>query len=49
VVVKSTDCGKTLSPPKVLTTFIPYEYADRLVSGGAARDCGDGPDACASG
>ena len=48
-VVNSADCGKTFSPPRSLTTFIPYEYADRLFSGGAARDCGDGPGACVSG
>jgi hypothetical protein len=49
IIVKSTDCGKTFSAPKVLTTFTPYEYADEFVSGGDARDCGDGPDSCASG
>jgi hypothetical protein len=48
-VVESTDCGKTFSPARSLTTFIPYEYADQLVSGGTSRDCGDGPDACVSG
>jgi len=50
VVVKSTDCGKTFSPPKTLTGFIPYTYIDEQVGGGAARDCGDGVGvACTSG
>ncbi|MEP6892536.1 MAG: sialidase family protein, partial [Gaiellaceae bacterium] len=49
VIVKSTDCGRTFSPPKVLTGFIPFEYTDQLAGGGAARDCGDGAGACASG
>ena len=47
--VESTDGGKTFSPPRSLTTFIPYEYADQLVSGGdVPGHCGDGPDACVS-
>jgi hypothetical protein len=48
-VVKSTDCGATFGAPRVLATLIPFDYVDRSPSGGAARDCGDGPDACQSG
>jgi hypothetical protein len=47
--VRSTDCGKTFSPPKVLTTLTPMGLADVSVSGGDARDCGDGADGCVSG
>ena len=48
-VVRSTDCGATFSPPRVLTTFTPMGLADVNVSGGDARDCGDATDACLSG
>jgi hypothetical protein len=46
---KSTDCGATFSAPKTLATPTGYTYQDRLVSGGAARDCGDFASACQSG
>jgi hypothetical protein len=46
---KSTDCGATFEPAKVLTTFTNYAVVDRLVSGGLARDCGDLTSACQSG
>jgi hypothetical protein len=48
-VVRSTDCGRTFSPPAVLTTFEPMDLIDVDVSGGFARDCGDSADACRSG
>jgi hypothetical protein len=48
-VVRSTDCGRTFSPAAELTTFTPMDVTDRYVSGGRARDCGDGADACRSG
>lgn len=48
-VVRSTDCGRTFSPPAELTTFTPMDVTDRYVSGGQARDCGDGAEACQSG
>jgi hypothetical protein len=47
-VVRSTDCGSTFSPPRVLTTFSAMGVVDLTTSGGAARDCGDAP-ACQSG
>jgi hypothetical protein len=28
-IVKSTDCGKTFGPPRLLTTFIPYDAQDQ--------------------
>jgi hypothetical protein len=28
-IVKSTDCGRTFGPPRVLTTFIPYDAQDQ--------------------
>ncbi len=42
MVVKSTDCGRTFSSPKQLTSFVPYEYVDTQTGGGIAGDCGDG-------
>ena len=48
-VVRSTDCGATFSPPRVVTTIAPMGLADVDVSGGSARDCGDAADACVSG
>ncbi|MDT4944826.1 MAG: hypothetical protein QOH14_1559 [Pseudonocardiales bacterium] len=47
-VVRSTDCGSTFSPPRVLTTFTAMGVTDRDTSGAAARDCGDAPP-CQSG
>ena len=48
-VVKSTNCGATFSPPKVLQTIAPMGLVDVLASGGGARDCGDAAGACQSG
>ena len=48
-IVKSTDCGKTFGPSTLVTTYIPYNAQDVLVSGGFARDCGDFANACQSG
>jgi hypothetical protein len=47
-VVRSTDCGSTFSPPRVLTTFTAMGVTDLDTSGSAARDCGDAPP-CQSG
>jgi hypothetical protein len=47
-VVRSTDCGSTFSPPRVLTTFTAMGVTDLDTSGAAARDCGDAPP-CQSG
>ena len=49
VIVKSTDCGATFSPPQLLTGFIPFDYTDQQTGGGVARDCGDGANGCTSG
>lgn len=48
-IIKSTDCGKTFGRSTLVTTYIPYSARDVLVSGGAARDCGDASNACESG
>jgi hypothetical protein len=47
--VKSTDGGQTFSDPQIVRTIVPYDRADEYVSGGSARDCGDGPSLCVSG
>jgi hypothetical protein len=47
-VVRSTNCGSTFSPPRVLTTFTAMGVTDLDTSGGGARDCGDDPP-CQSG
>ncbi len=49
LVVRSTDCGRTFSPARELTGFVPYEYVDRHADGSLARDCGDARNACQSG
>jgi hypothetical protein len=46
---KSTNCGATFSPPRIIARPISWTYVDRLVSGGRARDCGDFAAACQSG
>ena len=48
VYVKSTDGGAHFSNPAQATELVPYESEDEYVSGGSARDCGDGPDLCVS-
>jgi hypothetical protein len=48
VFVKSTDGGKTFSDPRTVASIIPHTRADQYVSGGSARDCGDGPFLCVS-
>ena len=48
-IVKSTDCGKTFGPSKLVTTYVPYNAQDRTDSGGFARDCGDFANHCQSG
>jgi hypothetical protein len=48
-IVKSTDCGKTFGPSKLVTTYEPYNAQDVTDAGGAARDCGDFADHCQSG
>lgn len=47
--VKSTDGGRTFTKPAVAFEFTHFDMTDRSVSGGRARDCGDGPLACQSG
>ncbi|HZD56127.1 MAG TPA: sialidase family protein [Anaerolineales bacterium] len=44
--VKSTDGGQHFSDPQTVSAIIPYDRSDRYVSGGGARDCGDGPFLC---
>lgn len=46
---RSTDCGATFEPTKVLTTYTGYDLQDQLTNGGTARDCGDLSSACVSG
>ena len=48
VFVKSTDGGQTFSDPQIVQAIVPYDRADQYVSGGFARDCGDGPFLCVS-
>jgi hypothetical protein len=48
VFVRSTDGGAHFSDPATVTPLVPYESRDEYVSGGSARDCGDGPDLCVS-
>ncbi len=47
--VKSTDGGRTFTKPAVAFEFRHFDMTDRSLSGGRARDCGDGPSACQSG
>jgi hypothetical protein len=49
VLVKSTDCGKSFSRPRVIQPFTPYDAQDAYTTGGGARDCGDFDSACQSG
>jgi len=46
---KSTDGGRTFTKPAVAFEFDHFDMTDRNLSGGRARDCGDGPFACQSG
>jgi hypothetical protein len=48
VFVKSTDGGKTFGNPQTVASIIPHEREDEYVSGGSARDCGDGDFVCVS-
>ena len=48
-IVKSTDCGKTFAPSKLVTTYEPYNAQDLTDAGSGARDCGDFADHCQSG
>jgi hypothetical protein len=48
VYVKSTDGGKTFSDPQTIRTIVGYDRGDAYVSGGFARDCGDGAFLCVS-
>ncbi len=48
VFVKSTDGGKHFSNPAPVQPVIGYDRGDQYVSGGSARDCGDGPFLCAT-
>jgi len=48
VFVRSTNGGRTFSDPRTLASIIPHTRADQYVSGGSARDCGDGVFLCVS-
>jgi hypothetical protein len=48
VFVKSTNGGRTFSDPRTIRPLVPYDRSDVYVSGGFARDCGDGPFLCVS-
>jgi hypothetical protein len=48
VFVKSTDGGATFSNPSTVASIVPHTRADQYVSGGSARDCGDGIFLCVS-
>jgi hypothetical protein len=48
VFVRSTNGGRTFSDPQTLASIIPHTRADQYVSGGSARDCGDGVFLCVS-
>lgn len=45
----SRDGGRTFSPAATAMSYVSYDAQDTLVSGGAARDCGDLTSACVSG
>jgi hypothetical protein len=47
--VRSTDGGRSFTKPAVAFEFTHFDMTDRSMSGGRARDCGDGPLACQSG
>jgi hypothetical protein len=47
--VKSTNGGRSFTKPAVAFEFTHFDMTDRGLSGGRARDCGDGPLACQSG
>lgn len=49
VFVKSTDGGKTFTNPSGIRPLVPTDRRDQYVSGGGARDCGDGVFLCVSG
>jgi hypothetical protein len=48
VFVRSTDGGETFGNPQTVASIIPHTRADEYVSGGSARDCGDGLFLCVS-
>jgi hypothetical protein len=48
VFVTSTDGGATFSDPQTAQPITPNDRRDQYVSGGGARDCGDGAFACVS-
>ena len=48
-IVKSTDCGDTFGPARLVTAYEPYNAQDVYDSGGSARDCGDFQNGCQSG
>jgi hypothetical protein len=47
--VRSDNGGQSFTKPAVAFEFTHFDMTDRSVSGGRARDCGDGPLACQSG
>jgi hypothetical protein len=48
-ITKSVDGGQTFSRPRLVTTYLPVDAQDQLVTGGSARDCGDLSSECVSG
>jgi hypothetical protein len=47
--VKSTDCGRTFSSPRLVEKFEPYDATDLYDDGSLAGDCGDFDSHCQSG
>jgi hypothetical protein len=47
--VKSTNCGRTFSRPRLITKFEPYDATDLYDDGSLAGDCGDLDSHCQSG
>jgi hypothetical protein len=46
VYVKSTNGGASFSNPQTIRTIVGYDRSDQYVTGGSARDCGDGSSLC---
>jgi hypothetical protein len=46
VYVKSTNGGASFSNPQTIRSIVGYDRSDQYVTGGSARDCGDGAFLC---